>query len=114
MHSLIQCVRLMPLRNDIGKDARSYSFHAKSIKPGQTGVRLEKCLQEILKGLAECLHISVVELAEGMSLDASAIAMRDDVPLGRHFACAKLACYTDGSTEIMNDRIGASLVETYS
>lgn len=40
--------------------------------------------------------------------------MRDDVPLGRHLACAKLGSYTDGSTEIMNDRIGASLVETYS
>jgi alkylation response protein AidB-like acyl-CoA dehydrogenase len=39
--------------------------------------------------------------------------MRDDVPLGRHLACAKLACYTDGSTEIMNDRIGGSLADVY-
>jgi alkylation response protein AidB-like acyl-CoA dehydrogenase len=39
--------------------------------------------------------------------------MRDDVPLGRHLACAKLACYADGSTEIMNDRIGKSLIETF-
>lgn len=39
--------------------------------------------------------------------------MRDDVPLGRHLACAKLGCYADGSTEIMNDRIGGNLVKTY-
>lgn len=28
--------------------------------------------------------------------------------LGHHLACAKIAAYTDGSTEIMNDRIAAS------
>lgn len=39
--------------------------------------------------------------------------MRDDVPLGRHMACAKLACYTDGSTEVQNDRIGKSLQDSY-
>lgn len=39
--------------------------------------------------------------------------MRDDVPLGRHLACAKLGSYADGSTEIMNDRIGGSLVKVY-
>ena len=39
--------------------------------------------------------------------------MRSDVPLGRHLAGAKLACYTDGSTEIMNDRLAKSLAEDY-
>jgi alkylation response protein AidB-like acyl-CoA dehydrogenase len=39
--------------------------------------------------------------------------MRANVPLGRHLACAKLACYTDGSTEVQNDRIGASLVDIF-
>jgi len=29
--------------------------------------------------------------------------------LGLHLACAKIAAYTDGSTEMMNERIGASL-----
>jgi alkylation response protein AidB-like acyl-CoA dehydrogenase len=37
--------------------------------------------------------------------------MRDDIPLSRHLACAKLACYTDGSTEMQNERIGKSLEE---
>ena len=35
--------------------------------------------------------------------------LREDNALGRHLACAKIAAYTDGSTEMMNDRIGASL-----
>ncbi|MFT7129565.1 MAG: alkylation response protein AidB-like acyl-CoA dehydrogenase [Gammaproteobacteria bacterium] len=39
--------------------------------------------------------------------------MGANVPLGRHLACAKLACYTDGSTEVQNDRIGASLVDIF-
>lgn len=34
---------------------------------------------------------------------------RREYPLGRHLACAKLAAYTDGSTEIQNERIGANL-----
>jgi alkylation response protein AidB-like acyl-CoA dehydrogenase len=35
--------------------------------------------------------------------------LREDNTLGRHLACAKIAAYTDGSTEMMNERIGASL-----
>lgn len=42
-----------------------------------------------------------------------AVGMRTNVPLGRHLACAKLACYTDGSTEVQNDRIGASLTTIF-
>ncbi|HEY6982823.1 acyl-CoA dehydrogenase family protein [Reyranella sp.] len=32
-----------------------------------------------------------------------------DYPLARHLACAKVAAYTDGSIEMMNERIGAAL-----
>ncbi len=39
--------------------------------------------------------------------------MRSDIPLSRHLTCAKLACYTDGSTEMMNDRLGKSLGDVY-
>lgn len=35
--------------------------------------------------------------------------LREEHGLGRHLACAKIAAYTDGSTEIMNERIGAGL-----
>ena len=42
-----------------------------------------------------------------------AAGMRSGVPLSRHLACAKLACYTDGSTEMMNERIGKGLVASH-
>ena len=54
-----------------------------------------------IQGIADCIQAM------------GANGMKDDVPLGRHLACAKLACYTDGSTEIMNDRIGGSLVDLF-
>lgn len=40
-----------------------------------------------------------------------AAGLRTDYPLGRHLACAKIAAYTDGSTEMMNERIGAGLLK---
>ncbi len=41
---------------------------AKMVERVQTGIRLEKRLLKVLKGLAEHLDISVAELLEGMSL----------------------------------------------
>lgn len=41
---------------------------AKSIERVQTGVRIEKRLLKVLKGLAEHLDISLGDLLEGMSL----------------------------------------------
>jgi len=35
--------------------------------------------------------------------------LREENSLGRHLACAKIAAYTDGSTEMMNERIAASI-----
>ena len=35
--------------------------------------------------------------------------LREDKTLGRHLACAKIAAFTDGSTEMMNERISASM-----
>ena len=40
--------------------------------------------------------------------------LRAEYPLGRHLACAKIAGYTDGSTEMMNERIGAGLLKDYA
>lgn len=42
-----------------------------------------------------------------------AAGLRTEYPLGRHLACAKMAAFTDGSTEMMNERIGASLFKEY-
>lgn len=38
-----------------------------------------------------------------------ASGLRREHALGRHLHCAKIAAYTDGSTEMMNERIGAYL-----
>lgn len=40
--------------------------------------------------------------------------LRTSHALGRHLACAKIAAFTDGSTEMMNERIGADLVSYYA
>lgn len=76
---------------DEGKDAMLPAAHAKKFA-GDFGVQ----------AIADCIQAM------------GARGMRDDVPLGRHLASAKLACYTDGSTEIMNDRIAKSLAEVYA
>jgi alkylation response protein AidB-like acyl-CoA dehydrogenase len=39
--------------------------------------------------------------------------LRVEYGLGRHFAAAKIAAYTDGSTEIMQDRIVAGMLKFY-
>lgn len=39
--------------------------------------------------------------------------LREEHGLHRHIACAKIAAYTDGSTEMMNERIGAGLLRSY-
>lgn len=73
-----------------GQDAMLAASHAKKFA-GDMGIQ----------GIADCIQAM------------GARGMRNDIPLGRHLACAKLACYTDGSTEIQNERIGASLSEVY-
>ncbi|MGY9072743.1 MAG: acyl-CoA dehydrogenase family protein [Acidimicrobiales bacterium] len=40
--------------------------------------------------------------------------LKDEYPLGRHLAAARIANYVDGSTEIQSDRIAASLVRIYA
>ncbi len=39
--------------------------------------------------------------------------LRETYPIGRHIACARIAGYIDGSTEMQNERIGALLERTY-
>jgi alkylation response protein AidB-like acyl-CoA dehydrogenase len=56
------------------------------------------------------------EMALGRIADCiqamGANGLRAEYPLARHLACAKIACYTDGSIEMMNERIGQSLRRT--
>jgi alkylation response protein AidB-like acyl-CoA dehydrogenase len=39
--------------------------------------------------------------------------LREAHPIGRHIACARIAAYVDGTTEIQNERIGALLEKVY-
>jgi alkylation response protein AidB-like acyl-CoA dehydrogenase len=39
--------------------------------------------------------------------------LREEHPIGRHIACARIAAYVDGTTEIQNERIGAMLEKVY-
>jgi alkylation response protein AidB-like acyl-CoA dehydrogenase len=40
--------------------------------------------------------------------------LRAEYPLARHLACAKIAAYTDGSIEMMNERIGVALPQVFA
>ncbi len=42
-----------------------------------------------------------------------AAGLRREHPLGRHLAAARIAAYVDGTTEMMNERIGAALASQY-
>jgi acrylyl-CoA reductase (NADPH) len=75
---------------DEGGDAVMGAAHAKKFAGRITLPRIGDCIQAMgAKGLSE------------------------ELPLGRHLACAKIAAFTDGSTEMMQERIGAGLVATY-
>ena len=54
-----------------------------------------------LKGLAECVQLMGAE------------GLKNKYPLGRHLTNAKLCAFTDGSTEIQNERIGRWLMQRY-
>ncbi|HUH86157.1 MAG TPA: acyl-CoA dehydrogenase family protein [Stellaceae bacterium] len=59
-----------------------------------------------------------VEMAQrrlGQCLQAmGAEGLREDHPIGRHIACARIAGFVDGSTEMQNERIGAMLEKVLS
>ncbi|MEX0838536.1 MAG: acyl-CoA dehydrogenase family protein, partial [Parvibaculum sp.] len=75
---------------DEGGDAVMAAAHAKKFAGRVTLARIADCIQAM-----------------------GAAGLREEHGLGRHLACAKIAAYTDGSTEMMNERIGAGLVKTY-
>jgi alkylation response protein AidB-like acyl-CoA dehydrogenase len=70
-----------------GGDAVLESAYAKKFAVRMAQARLGDCLQAMG--------------AEGL---------RETVPIGRHIACARIAGFVDGSTEMQNERIGAALV----
>jgi len=75
---------------EAGKDAILPAAHAKKFATRIAVTRLADCIQAM-----------------------GANGLRDDIPLGRHLACAKIAHFVDGTTEIQNERIAAALHDTY-
>jgi alkylation response protein AidB-like acyl-CoA dehydrogenase len=75
---------------ETGADAVMAAAHAKKLAGRVTVPAITACIQAM-----------------------GAAGLRADYPLGRHLACAKIAGFTDGSTEMMNERIGAGLCKDY-
>lgn len=91
----LEAMRLLAYRAakliDEGKDAMLAAAHAKKFAAENTLAALAACQQAMG--------------AEGL---------RDAYPLGRHMAGARIAAYVDGSTEMQNERIGATIVSAKS
>ncbi|MBV8192969.1 MAG: acyl-CoA dehydrogenase family protein [Alphaproteobacteria bacterium] len=91
----LEAARLLTYRAarliDEGADAVLPAAHAKKFA---TEMALER--------IADCI--------EAMGANG----LRAEYPLARHLACAKIAAYTDGSIEMMNERIGALLPQAFA
>ena len=90
----LEAARLLTYRAarliDEGKDAVLPSAHAKKFATDMAVQRIADCIQAM-----------------------GANGLRADYPLARHLAGAKIAAYTDGSIEMMNERIGVALPQVF-
>jgi alkylation response protein AidB-like acyl-CoA dehydrogenase len=75
---------------DAGKDAVLPAAHAKKFATEMAVQRIADCIQAM-----------------------GANGLRAEYPLARHLAGAKIAAYTDGSIEMMNERIGVALPQVF-
>jgi alkylation response protein AidB-like acyl-CoA dehydrogenase len=91
----LEAARLLTYRAarliDEGADAVLPAAHAKKF-----------ATEMALRRIADCI--------EAMGANG----LRAEYPLARHLACAKIAAYTDGSIEMMNERIGAALPQVFA
>lgn len=90
----LEAARLLTYRAsrliDEGGDAVLPAAHAKKFATEMAVRRIADCIQAM-----------------------GANGLRAEYPLARHLACAKIAAYTDGSIEMMNERIGAGLTQVF-
>lgn len=64
--------------------------------------------------LAKKFAVEMAQRRLGQCMQAmGAEGLREEHPIGRHIALARIAGYVDGTTEIQNERIGALLEKTY-
>jgi alkylation response protein AidB-like acyl-CoA dehydrogenase len=75
---------------DGGQDAEEAAAQAKKIAGQRTLGHVAACIQAM-----------------------GANGLRSDHPLMRHFAACKTACFTDGTTEMMNERLGKLMTRRY-
>jgi alkylation response protein AidB-like acyl-CoA dehydrogenase len=90
----LEAARLLTYRAarliDEGGDAVLPAAHAKKFATEMAVRRIADCIQAM-----------------------GANGLRAEYPLARHLAGAKIAAYTDGSIEMMNERIGAGLPQVF-
>ena len=90
----LEAARLLTYRAarliDTGGDAVMPAAYAKKFATDMAVQRIADCIQAM-----------------------GANGLRADYPLSRHLAGAKIAAYTDGSIEMMNERIGAGLGKAF-
>ncbi len=77
-------------RIDAGEDAETDAARAKKLAGERTLGHLAACVQAL-----------------------GANGLRSEHPLVRHMLAAKVACFTDGTNEIMNERLGKLLTSRY-
>ena len=87
--------------------ARLLTYHAAAIIAGEGDAVLAAAL-------AKKFAVEMAGRRLGQCMQAmGAEGLREEYPIGRHIACARIAAYVDGTTEIQNERIGALLERTY-
>jgi alkylation response protein AidB-like acyl-CoA dehydrogenase len=91
----LEAARLLTYRSarliDEGGDAVMAAAYAKKFATDMALRRIADCMQAM-----------------------GANGLRAEYPLARHLAGAKIAAYTDGSIEMMNERIGAGLAQVFA
>ena len=75
---------------DAGESAEEAAARAKKLAGQRTLGHLAACIQAM-----------------------GANGLRSDHPLMRHLLACKTACFTDGTTEMMNERLGKLMAERY-
>ena len=89
--------RANPPPADVAFERRALTLLAELSQALAVSVDIGETLHEAVNRIADCIQAM------------GANGLRAEYPLARHLAGAKIAAYTDGSIEMMNERIGAGL-----
>jgi alkylation response protein AidB-like acyl-CoA dehydrogenase len=69
----------------------------------------------LVAALAKKFAVEMADRRLGQCMQAmGAEGLREDYPIGRHIAAARIAAYVDGTTEMQNERIGSYLLQHFS